>query len=213
MLEKEVEEDRGNEGEEESDGTLRALGALEFLNQDADPSGTTLVDARNGFNELSRLEMLRTVRKHWPEGAMFAFNLYRHSAQFLLRQPGELPVTILSQEAITRRDPLLMVLYVITLVPLAEGLILADPGILSPFYTDDTVFDGSTRQSAQLLKLLMKRGPDQGYFPEPDNSLFILYTPGQEEAAKREFAAEGLIFNFVSNSRYLGAYIGQWDHL
>ena len=44
--------------EEEGDGTLRALGSIDLLNQEAEPSGTTLVDARNGFNELSRLEMV-----------------------------------------------------------------------------------------------------------------------------------------------------------
>ena len=54
----------------------------------------------------------------------------------------------------------------------------------------------------------MKRGPDQGYFPKPANSLFISDTPGQEEAAKKEFAKEGLVMNFISGSRYLGAYLG-----
>ena len=38
--------------------------------------------------------------------------------------------------------------------------------------------------------------------------MFILDKPGQEEAAKREFVAEGLTLNFVSVSRYLGAYLG-----
>ena len=101
-----------------------------------------------------------------------------------------------------------MALYGITLVPLAEELRAADPGLLSPFYADDAAFDGSTRRSAQLLKLLMKRGPERGYFPEPAKSLFILDTPGQEAGAKREFAAEGLTLNFVSGSRYLGANLG-----
>ena len=49
-------------------GTQRALGALEFLTQDADPSGTTLGDARNGFNDLIRLSMIWTVRHRWPAG-------------------------------------------------------------------------------------------------------------------------------------------------
>ena len=52
--------------------------ALEFLTQEAYPSGTTLVDARKGFNELSRLAMLWTVRQRWPAGARFAFNCYKH---------------------------------------------------------------------------------------------------------------------------------------
>ena len=45
-----------------------------------------------------------------------------------------------------------MVLYGITLVPLAQELRAADSGLLSPFYVDDVAFDGSARRSAQLLK-------------------------------------------------------------
>ena len=70
---------------------------LEFLTQEAEQSITTLVDAHNGFNELSRLAMLWTVRHRWPVGARFSFNCYRHWAQLLLRQPREMPVTILSR--------------------------------------------------------------------------------------------------------------------
>ena len=44
----------------------------------------------------------------------------------------------------------------------------------------------------------MRRGPDRGYFPDPDKSIFILDTPGQEEAVKRDFSVEGLTLNFVS---------------
>ena len=51
-----------------------------------------------------------------------------------------------------------MVLYGITLFPLAEYLRAADPGLLSPFYADDAAFDGLERRIAQILKLLMKRG-------------------------------------------------------
>ena len=55
-----------------------------------------------------------------------------------------------------------MVFYGITLVPLAEDLRSADPGLLSPFYAYDAAFDGSVQRSAQLLKLLMKRGGGPG---------------------------------------------------
>ena len=101
-----------------------------------------------------------------------------------------------------------MVFYGITLLPLAEELRAADPGLLSPFYADDAVFDGSARRNAQLLKLLIKRGPDRGYSPKPAKYLFISDTPGQEAAAKWEFAKEGLVLNVLSGSRYLGAYLG-----
>ena len=59
----------------------------------------------------------------------------------------------------------------------------------------------------------MERGPDQFCFPDPDKSLFILDTPGQEEAEKRELQAEVLALNFVSGSGYLGAYLGPQEEL
>ena len=63
--------------------------------------------------------------------------------QLLLHQPGEPPVTILILEGVTQGDPLSMILYGITLVPLAEELIAADLGLHSPFYADDAAFDDS----------------------------------------------------------------------
>ena len=59
-MEMEVEEI--GEGEEGGDGTRRALGTLEFLTQEADPSWTMLVDSCNGLNDMSRLAMLWTVQ-------------------------------------------------------------------------------------------------------------------------------------------------------
>ena len=38
-------------------------------------------------------------------------------------------------------------------------------------------------------------------------------TPGQEEAARREFEVEGLDLNFFSGSRYLGEFFGPKEEL
>ena len=78
-----------------------------------------------------------------------------------------------------------MVLYRIALNPLAKELRVADLGLLSPFYADDVVFDGLAQHSAQLLKMLMNRGLDRGYFPDLAKSIFMLDTKGQENAEKR----------------------------
>ena len=80
---------------------MLALEAIWFLTQDMDPSGTTLVDVRNGFNKLICLMMLSLVRHCWPAGARFSFNCYRHWTQFLLCHPGDAPVIILVQEGVT----------------------------------------------------------------------------------------------------------------
>ena len=92
--------------------------------------------------------MVWNVRHRWPAEARFTFNCYRHWTQLLLCQLGEPPVTILSREGVTLGDPLSMVLYGITLVPLSEELRAADSGLLSPFYADDAAFDGLARGSA-----------------------------------------------------------------
>ena len=194
VLRVEIEEEgeingEGKVGGEETQGEL---GAIEFLTQEAEPTGTTLVDSRNGFNELSRLAMLWTVHHCWPAGTRFMFNCYRQWAQLVLRQPRELPVTILSREGVTQEDSLLMLLYRTTPITLAEELREADLILLSPFHADDAAFEISEQQNAHPIKMLTKRGPDQGYFSQPDKYLFISDTPGQEEAAKRELAAEGL---------------------
>ena len=191
----------GSEGEEEED-------RAGYLNQNAEPSGTTLVDTCNDFIKLIMLEMLWTVRHCCPAGPQFEFNCYKHWTQFLLCQPGEPPVTLMNREIVTQKDNLFMVLYGITLVPLAKDIRVADPGLISPFYAVDTVFDGSERRSEQIFKLLMESWLDRGYFPEPFKSLFISNTSDQEERAKRDFVAEGLVLNFVRGSCYLGGCIG-----
>ena len=40
-----------------------------------------------------------------------------------------------------------------------------------------------------------------------------MHIPEQVEAARREFAAEGLVLNFVNGIRYLGAYLGPHEEL
>ena len=48
-------------GKEGVVGTQRADGYPDFFTHDEEPSGTTIFDARNGFNKLSRLKMMWTV--------------------------------------------------------------------------------------------------------------------------------------------------------
>ena len=92
--------------------------------------------------------------------------------------------------------------------PRHRRLRAADPKILTPFYTDYATFGGSSRRIEQLLKIIMDRGAERGYFSEPSKSLFITDFLEQEDAEKREFMMEGLYINFVGGSWYPGGYIG-----
>ena len=126
-----------------------------FLTQNAEPGHTTLVDTHNGFNELIHLEMIFTVCHCWQAGESFSLNYYKYWVQILLSQPGDTPVIILNQEGVTQGDPLLILLYGITLVPLAQNLSDVDTTLLFPFYADDVAFDGSSSQSVVQLIMLM----------------------------------------------------------
>ena len=57
-------------------GGLLALEDTWFLTQEYDQDGMTFVDFCDGFNELSRLVMLLTVRNRCPAGKRFVFNCY-----------------------------------------------------------------------------------------------------------------------------------------
>ena len=145
--------------------------------------------------------MLLTVCHRWPVGERFALNCYMHWGFILLRQPGDTAVILLSQEGVTQGDPLLMVLYRITLVHMAEELRDEYPTLVSPFYANDVAFNGLTRRSTAQLRLLLEQRPDQGYFPEPDKFLFVSDNSEKEEAARRYFELAGLNLNYVYGSQ------------
>ena len=84
-----------------------------------------------------------------------------------------------------------MIMYGISIFHLAEEIHAADPGIIDPLYVDNVTFGGSAQRSSHLLKMLIRRGPDQGYFTKQDKSMFIMDTPGQDESDKRGFWQKG----------------------
>ena len=124
---------------------MMALEATWLLTQDADPGGTTLVDSHNDFNELTHLAMLWMVRHSWLTGTRFTFNCYRHWEQLIIRHPGDVPFILLIREWFTQVEPLSIVLYGITLVPLVEEPRDATPILVPPFYDNDTAFYWSVR--------------------------------------------------------------------
>jgi hypothetical protein len=98
--------------------------------------GVLLVDAKNGLNELSRKAMLWTTRHLWANRSRFAFYCYCHSSQLILWRWGKPCDVLLSQEGVTQGSPLSMVLYGLTLTPLAALLQKAAPSAVQPWYAN-----------------------------------------------------------------------------
>ena len=169
--------------------------------------GPTLVDADNGFNNLSRYGMLWTIRHRWPAGARFVFNCYRHFVRCIVRIPGSDPRTLTSREGVIQGCVLGMVCYGIALLPLAERLWQEVPECLQPWYADDFVITGPAWSNARCFNLLKRWGPSVGYFPSAEKSFHIC--PRRDEArAKAEFEAAGLQVQYTRGHRYVGGFIG-----
>ena len=166
-----------------------------------------LVDAANGFNNLSRYSMLWTVRHRCSRLSRLAFNCYRHALRLVCRQPGSAATILLSREGVTQGDPLSMALYGIALLPLAETLRSECGEVLQPWYADDAAMQGTPRAVSECFTLLCRLGPMHGYFPEPEKS-YAICPEALMVSARSTFIANNLPVSFVSGHRYVGGHVG-----
>ncbi|KAL7463415.1 hypothetical protein ACHAXS_003796, partial [Conticribra weissflogii] len=180
------------------------------------PLDVTLLDASNGFNEISRLRCLHTIRHLWPSASRFAFNCYRHSIQVCIREHNSPAIIIPGCEGIQQGDPLSMILYGLALTPLINRIhtehssIFLSENFLDPWYADDATIVASVTDTIIIVQEIQKLGPIYGYFIQPEKS-FHICSSSQISKSKPLFAAANLHFQYVQGTRYLGSYIGEKD--
>ena len=100
--------------------------------EEEETEGIKIIDARNGFNKLSHLEMLWMVRHFWLSGMIFSLNCYCHEALAVVHRPAALCNIMTSREGVTQVDPLSMILYGLALLLLDEFMRAAYPGVPQP---------------------------------------------------------------------------------
>jgi hypothetical protein len=172
-------------------------------------TGMSLFDARNGFNELKRYQMLWNVHHLWPKGSRLAFNTYRHFNLVIVRRGGgKLAHVIRSEDGLSQGDPLAMALYDVALLPLGEKLRRAVPGATLPTFADDVAAVGNVVSCARSLEFLSEVGPIYGYFPEPEKT-HVICKEEDELEAKVAFLTRGLDVKYSRGQRYLGGFIGR----
>ncbi len=179
-----------------------------------DPIDVTLLDASNGFNEISRLRCLHTIRHLWPSASRFAFNCYRHYIQICIRDHNSPATIIPGYEGIQQGDPLSMILYGLALTPLIDRIhtehssIFFSENFLDPWYADDATIVATVSNTITIIKAIQNLGPVYGYFIQPEKSVHIC-SKDQISKTKPQFQAANLNFQYVEGARYLGSYIGE----
>ena len=171
--------------------------------------GLTLIDSRNGFNGISCLEMLWTVRNHWPSGSRFALNCYRHESQLIVQRPAAICHILTSREELAQGYPISVVLYGLGLLILADAMWEADLEVLQPWYADDEATWETNRRNTNILCAFTEKVPFHGYFPEPEKIWHICAEEREEEEARESFDAEGLKVRFKRGQRYLDGLCGE----
>lgn len=159
-----------------------------------------LVDAKNAFNEINRVQMLWTIRHLLPRAARFVYNCYKGMADLVVR--GEKTVEFLkSREGVTQGDPLAMVCFGLTTVPILKSI---NENYLEPppsiCYADDVGVGGKKIIVDRYFDFLTSYSENYGYFPQKHKSLVITSDPKAYEGSEYEIAEGG---------KYLGGFLGK----
>ena len=167
--------------------------------------GIFLVEAKNTFNEMNQVIMLFTVQNVWLSGSPFVFNCYfRWSLLVFLNRNGT-DSFLHSMEGVAQGDPLAMIAYGVSILPLIKNLKREIPAVTQPWYADDAGAFCTFVIIETYFNLLTNPGPGHGYYPELSKSVLIVH-PDNIEAGKLFGTCRG--FKVCTGVRYLGGYIG-----
>ena len=190
------------------EGEIHAACLLWQTHEADEERGFLLVHAKNAFNKGNRINMCWTVRYEWPCGARFTFNCVIGTGRSSWSEPaGSGHVLFIpSKEGVTRGDPLAMVTYGLSLLPLIRLLKKTIPDVHQPWYADDTGAGGKFKRIRLYFEKLQEFGPLRGYFPEPDKSILVVMAHTTQRKPKQALLA--LVFKLLLEADTLGASLG-----
>ena len=180
-------------------GCEAAVHAMEELMKDESVEGILLVDARNAFNSLNREVMLRNIQVTCPSLAVPVINMYGSNAELFVGND-----TILSQEGMTQGDPLSMVVYALSTLPLIARV--SQPNLTQTWFADDAGAGASLESLHRWWTALSEVGPKYGYHVSPPKT-WLLVKDQHKEAARTLFMNSGIKIT-TEGRPVLGAPIG-----
>jgi hypothetical protein len=136
------------------------------------------------------------------------YNTYKGWAPLILANSAE---PLYSKEGTTQGDPMSMAFYAVGVLPLIRAVKRDEAlaGVLQMWYADDSSAGGRIQGLVKWLRVLIERGPDFGYFPEPDKSVLVVQ-PADAEAAQKlmKDAFKADCPKLVTDHRLLGGHLG-----
>ena len=82
---------------------------------------------------------------------------------FVLRNRNGTASILHSREGMTHGDPLAMIAYRITILPLIKNIRWEIPDVTQPWYTDYAGYLGTFARLETYFDLLTRQGPGRGY--------------------------------------------------
>lgn len=193
------------------EGGIAAAKELWRSQSDDEDWGYLTIDAKNAFNELSRVQMLWSVRHLWPSASRYIYNCYKGWAQLVLRGGREKELTLIpSREGVTQGDPMSMICFGITTIPIIKEV---DSRCSfrcmgkRVWYADDAGIGGKIGDIIEYYRSLVKTGEKYGFTPQPHKSELICRNVHAVRLTLSE-SNEEFSFQVKEGSRYLGSFMG-----
>ena len=170
--------------------------------------GALMLDAVNAFNELRRVLMIWVVRHEWAMGFHFVFNCYRHWARLVVHSSSGTLFVLYSMEGVTQGDPLAMILYGLTVVPLIRDLKKQFPELTHIWFADDGNAIGNFHLLDEFFNYVHKHGKPFGFQLDPRKCVLVTHP---DNLARAQTLFGGLLNpdNIVTGHRFLGGFLGQ----
>jgi hypothetical protein len=152
--------------------------------------------------------MLWIARHEWPTAFHFVFNCYPHYALLVVHSSSEKRFFLYSKVGVTQGDPLSMVLYGLSTLPLIRELKVVYSELFHVWFADDGNAGGHFWILKQFLCWLHRKGHSLGYKIDLGKCVLIT-SPANLTRAKHCFRNILNPDNIMTGNWVLGGYTGQ----
>lgn len=192
-------------------GGEAAIHAMREVYSHGECEAALLVDATNAFNSINRKLMLHHIKIKCPPLSKYVENTYGEPCDMHIHSANKTSGTVIkSLEGTTQGDPVAMAMYALGMSALQVLIEHGKTNVKQVAYADDLAGAGKLVHLKEWWDLVMVKGPEIGYLPNPTKSVLIV-KPEHYDQALVTFANSGITVT-KDGQRHLGAVIGTEEH-